>query len=968
MLVVIALVAAAWVAPAAAQTVVFGVGGELSGQQGNSVRVPIYVDMRGAPGVKLGAYRVRLQWDPAVLQLYDYTTDVQPGRFGEPVLDADSAYSSGILKIGGLAAGGVDGLFDLFTIQFSVLGTGTSTVTLTVTEAVAAGTFADLLPFVTVLSGTYCPSTGRWGDLDGDGQANSRDALAILSAIVGLTPPAGFTVALGDVDGSGAVNSRDALITLSYTVGLDIPGQRVLVIAPGACGTVGPNTITLLPDAVDVVVGQRVQLLLLASAGGVPSAASASWATGDPAVASVSTEGVLAGAQPGTTTVTAALGPGIRATVPVTVRARRNVWHVDATKATFAAVQLGTVAYPFSSPEFAFPLVAEGDTVLVAPGTHDLVGVNACYNYGLYCNAAPGPVRSIVLMGDTLPDGTRPVLRGNPEASEGVVVDRSLRLEVRHLVFTNFGSAAIWYDQYYGSPTAAPGANAAGTVDRTLVLENVRIENVRYGGGVYAQGLDTLRIRGSEFACLAPETVYCYQPVSAGYIGLTDIQASRFLGGAGAGYYYYYRAEIYDGDSVVARDNAFLGLTGLYGDSYGALAGTALYAKRNRFSDEGATESAYSYYAGIDGYDLRSAVLDSNEFDYRFPDDYAIRLYGRYPARPGSFARLFGDSIASGTPGQATYGYWFDVEDFDSIAVDALKATTPSGVAYPYGGYMYARRVRVAGSKFLGSHNPLEIGADTAEVVNSQFTTCSGCASAGSYYGLEVYPYADSTRLLRVTGSSFSGFGYGAYLLSAVTVMLRANRFSGGSYGVYHAGSGALTLDSNVIAGTTTYAVYAGGTGSITARWNNIKNNAIGVYTTGTGTRSFTDGRFVGNTGQAVYASGVTVTATNNYWGSAQGPPASGANSVFGTVTTSPFLDTDPEGVSVPVSPPALSVLATGVRSGAQSAAGLEQPSASPLRALLDRQARREEVLRRREEARVRAKERIEELRSKQPR
>ncbi|HTI06272.1 MAG TPA: hypothetical protein VL549_13225 [Gemmatimonadales bacterium] len=73
-----------------------------------------------------------------------------------------------------------------------------------------------------------CHASGMWGDLDGDGIVNSRDALATLSAAVGLPVPPQFDVAgRGDVDADGQVTSRDALAMLSASIGLSTGGFRV---------------------------------------------------------------------------------------------------------------------------------------------------------------------------------------------------------------------------------------------------------------------------------------------------------------------------------------------------------------------------------------------------------------------------------------------------------------------------------------------------------------------------------------------------------------------------------------------------------------------------------------------------------------------------------------------------------------------------------------------------------------------
>jgi Periplasmic copper-binding protein (NosD)/Bacterial Ig-like domain (group 2)/Dockerin type I domain len=793
-----------------AQTVVFGVGGELSGVRSGDVRVPVYVDMRGAPGQKLGSFTARLAWDPTVLYPYNGTDDITQGRFGNVVVDVDSLYA-GVLTVGGISAVGLDSVFDLFALRLRVLKDSTIPVTLTVTEAAAAGTFADLTPFVTALGSTYCPAVGRWGDVDADGVANSRDALAMLSAIVGLPLDPSFTIALGDVDGDGVVNSRDALITLSYSVGLDIPGQRVLVLVPGACGTGGSTGLTLVPDTVDVVVGQRMQMLVLGAASGTPSAAAISWATANPEVAGVTADGLLAGNGPGTTTVTAAIGPGIRASVPVTVRTRRQVWHVDAHIAQFAAIQMGTTRYPFASPQYAFPLVADGDTILVAPGTHDFVNASNCYD--LYCAAALGPRASVVLMGETLPDGTRPVLRGTPDADQGIVVDIGIRLEVRDLEFRNFSQYAIRYYDYYDGPPRGPlaagAAQAQGgaTSARVLALDNVRVVLGQYGGGIYGTGMDTLAIRRSELSCPATAP-YCEQPVYVGGVRYTEIDSTRFEAPGGQS---YSQIEIYDADSVVVRRSTFLGLTSLYVDGDPNRGGVQLTVTGNRFSDSSAVAGAYySYYSGVQGYDVRTASLDHNVFDRRNGGDYPVELYALNPLQVGSSFRMLGDSIAVRDTSTSA-ARWFYADNFDSVSVDSLQATFAAGTQYPNGGSLYGHNVRVTDSHFLGAQTGLEVGADTLQVTGATFTRCVGCASPGSGQGLDAYALNDSLRFLQVSGSSFSGFQYGVYAYTGTflrTADLIGNTVDSVRYGFYVYADSARIHD-NVFTRATTPVILA---------------------------------------------------------------------------------------------------------------------------------------------------------------
>ena len=77
------------------------------------------------------------------------------------------------------------------------------------------------------------------GGVNGDGVANSTDALIILSADVGINTSQYCPMNCGDVNGDGAVNSTDALIILSYDVGMTVP----FPVGTGACpASVTPPT------------------------------------------------------------------------------------------------------------------------------------------------------------------------------------------------------------------------------------------------------------------------------------------------------------------------------------------------------------------------------------------------------------------------------------------------------------------------------------------------------------------------------------------------------------------------------------------------------------------------------------------------------------------------------------------------------------------------------------------------------
>ncbi len=61
------------------------------------------------------------------------------------------------------------------------------------------------------------------GDVNGDDQANSTDALIILSGDVGINISSFCPINCGDVNNDGLVNSVDALILLSADIGISVP-------------------------------------------------------------------------------------------------------------------------------------------------------------------------------------------------------------------------------------------------------------------------------------------------------------------------------------------------------------------------------------------------------------------------------------------------------------------------------------------------------------------------------------------------------------------------------------------------------------------------------------------------------------------------------------------------------------------------------------------------------------------------
>jgi hypothetical protein len=342
---------------------------------------------------------------------------------------------------------------------------------------------------------------------------------------------------------------------------------------------------------------------------------------------------------------------------------------------------------------------------------------------------------------------------------------------------------------------------------------------------------------------------------------------------------------------------------------------------------------------------------------------------------------------------------------YQSIGVVELAGNTVDSTLNGF--YIFADSARILDNVFTRSVRPVSLAdyspttAQRASILRNQIGCLRGSWGYTDTWGLYLVStsaVADSNQITgcrvgvyyatydvnipqqaSMRGNTFtadptlSDVPYGLYLTNEIATTLRDNRIAGGAYGIAYVGTGAHTLDSNVISGTATRAVDASGTGPVTGRWNNIKNNVVGLYAAGSGTRSLTEGRFVGNTSYGVYAPSLAVNAASNWWGDAAGPFSGVADSVYGpleNVAVDPVLATDPEGGSVPASPPAMSVLMAGPQVGRVIAAPAGAPALAPTPAAVrpgsdapaERQARREDAQRRRGEARARTNHRLQEL------
>ena len=104
----------------------------------------------------------------------------------------------------------------------------------------------DRAPNYRTTIGRICHATYAYGDLDGNGRVDSRDALVTLSAAVGL-PVTGFALSRGDVDRDSVATSRDALMMLSWSIALPVTASsRLGTGVPDGCPGLSPAPATVV--------------------------------------------------------------------------------------------------------------------------------------------------------------------------------------------------------------------------------------------------------------------------------------------------------------------------------------------------------------------------------------------------------------------------------------------------------------------------------------------------------------------------------------------------------------------------------------------------------------------------------------------------------------------------------------------------------------------------------------------------
>jgi hypothetical protein len=800
---------------AAAQQIPVQLGGSTSSLVGLPFDVPLQVDM-SARSDKLGSFALTLRWNPAVLKFLDG----QNGNFGDVKANDSAAADSGIIRLAAANPAGVGGRVLLGVARFVPLTTAADTFKLNVTELYAAGSFADLLPSAVWSNRAYCNALGRFGDIDGDGVVNSKDALLALTSATGT---AVANAALGDVDGDGVTGARDALLMLAAGIGLDVSGFRVGLTAPGACAAPRRPLLALTPGSVTLDLGQHMQYTAVAtdSTGAAVAVGGLLWSSSNPLVATVDTLGQVSALAAGSTTVTVQRASGTSASAVVTVLARHTHW-VDALANPDPDNELGAPELPFATIPQALAYARAGDTIMVGPGRYEDTLVIA---------------QPIVLMGDTSGGGALPLISARSVTDFGVIVHTPGRVE----------------------------------------LHRLRIDTLTQG--VDVPRADTLLVRGMEFR--APASVY-YSSLYVDTATAVYIQRSTFFG-SGAGYYYANAGITVDSAALVVMDSSTIGEYGDDGlDLYavdsvfvrGSMiqhnAGYGLFASGagigSAFSGNRFTQNGYGHvYLDVS----RGAHFDHNRASGAGYD--GIQVYGADTTAGVTFV---GDSLA------AQAGWPIYLSTYDTLAVDSVVIVGNSGGVYLDNG----RSADFRHSKLLGlTSYGLEVypsSFDTTyvllrDVAFSGLATgvCDQCAEM--LYGSSVSVDADSVTMthmdygldlsnsrLRLSHATLDDYYYGVYA-DCGAVALTGDTLRNGEYGVELDGCGAG--DSLVVSGSTfsnhTSSAISGSSAAATVSSGNHFTNAYEAIAHNCGQLRVTGDTATGGY-YGVYAYGCTGTDT----------------------------------------------------------------------------------------------------------
>jgi len=239
---------------------------------GDNISVDIYIDVSALVDPKenaLGSFSANLNWDPTVLE-YQSNEGLQAGFSG--VINPTNA-AGGVLIFNGTNVMGATGAFTVLTVNFEVIGAGTSALDLEYTAMAAAITFHNVLPLLMVTDGeVIVPGTPVQYTLTvnttGSGSVTLNPAGGTYDAgtPVQLTavPAAGWQFDGWGGDLSGSTNPTSITMNSNHTVSAtfsQIPTYTLTV------NITGSGSVTRNPTGTTYQEGTVVQLTAVPAAG-----------------------------------------------------------------------------------------------------------------------------------------------------------------------------------------------------------------------------------------------------------------------------------------------------------------------------------------------------------------------------------------------------------------------------------------------------------------------------------------------------------------------------------------------------------------------------------------------------------------------------------------------------------------------------------------------------------------------------
>lgn len=188
----------------------------------------IKIDMRGS-SYRLGSFTGILTWDPTLLH-YSENSGILSGFLG---IVNEVNVGDGILTFNGILPSGADGIVDILTVNFDIVGSvgDMGALSLEFSTMTSALTFEDLMPILTIDNGEFEVVAGLLGDIDCDGSCDSADALIVFTFAEGMPIlPAHLeriNLGYGNVNSSSETDSDDAFIILEFDLGIPVDPHPV---------------------------------------------------------------------------------------------------------------------------------------------------------------------------------------------------------------------------------------------------------------------------------------------------------------------------------------------------------------------------------------------------------------------------------------------------------------------------------------------------------------------------------------------------------------------------------------------------------------------------------------------------------------------------------------------------------------------------------------------------------------------